>query len=94
MFRNLILVVLFTMASGLSNPSLAQPDASMMTVNVNLATAEQLAEVLDGVGITRAEAIVQHRESYGKFERVEELLMVRGIGDSILEANRSKISLE
>ena len=94
MFNKLLLIALFTLASGLSIPSLAQTDSAMMTVNVNVASAEQLAEALDGVGIARAEAIIQHRESYGKFERVEELLMVRGIGDSILEANRSKIALE
>lgn len=94
MFKKVILVVLFTLASGLSTLSLGQPDTNSMTINVNQASAEQLAENLDGVGVTRAQAIVQHRENYGQFERVEELLMVRGIGDSILEANRSKISLE
>ena len=93
MFKKLIFVVLFTLATGLSPLSLAQSDATM-AINVNQASAEQLAEALDGVGVTRAQAIVQHRENYGKFERVEELLMVRGIGDSILDANREKISLE
>lgn len=94
MFKKLLFLVLFTMATGLSNLSLAQSDTTPITVNVNLASAEQMAEILDGVGITRAQAIVQYRQSYGKFERVEELLMVRGIGESILETNRSKISLE
>lgn len=94
MFKKLTLVLLFTLATGLFNSSFAQTDGAMMTINVNVATAEQIAYILDGVGMTRAQAIVQHRENYGKFERVEELLMVRGIGDSILNANREKIALE
>lgn len=94
MFKKLTLVILFTLATGLFNSSFAQTDGAMMTINVNVATAEQIAYILDGVGMTRAQAIVQHRENYGKFERVEELLMVRGIGDSILNANREKIALE
>ncbi|MBT5331460.1 MAG: ComEA family DNA-binding protein [Porticoccaceae bacterium] len=94
MFKKLTLVILFTLATGLFNSSFAQTDGAMMTINVNVATAEQIADILDGVGMTRAQAIVQHRENYGKFERVEELLMVRGIGDSILNANREKIALE
>ena len=94
MFKKLTLVILFTLATGLFNSSFAQTDGAMMTINVNVATAEQIADILDGVGMARAQAIVQHRENYGKFERVEELLMVRGIGDSILNANRDKIALE
>lgn len=94
MFKKVFFILAIILASGLSNPGLAQSDVAMATVNVNLASAEQLAEVLDGVGMTRAAAIVQYRENYGKFERVEELLMVRGIGESVLETNRSRISLE
>ncbi len=94
MFKKVFLILVICLVSGLSNLSLAQSDAAMARVNVNQASAEQLAEVLDGVGMTRAEAIVQYRESYGKFERIEELLMVRGIGETVLESNRNKISLE
>lgn len=94
MFKKPILVVFFTLATGLFNLSFAQSDGAMMTINVNVASAEQIADALEGVGMARAQAIVQHRENYGKFERVEELLMVRGIGDSILGANLDKIALE
>ena len=36
-------------------------------VNVNTASAEQIAEALNGVGLSRAMAIVEYRDSNGKF---------------------------
>jgi competence protein ComEA len=98
MFKKLLSVMVITLAFGLSTLSsssiFAQSDPDIAIVNVNLASAEQIAEALDGVGTARAAAIVRHRENYGKFEHIEELLMVSGIGDNILEANRSKISVD
>ena len=49
-------------------------------VNINTASAEELAKFLPGVGETRAQAIVEYRETVGGFGSVEELLNVRGIG--------------
>ena len=83
---NLILALLLA----LSQAALALPDGS---VNVNTAQAQVLAEMLDGVGSTRAQAIVEYREQYGEFKSVEELLDVRGIGPRVLEGNREKIAL-
>ena len=60
-------------------------------VNVNAAPAEELAEVLVGVGIKRAEAIVEYREKFGDFEVAADLLSVRGIGEHVVETNRDKI---
>ncbi len=62
-------------------------------VNVNTASAAELAAALDGVGIARAEAIVAYRESNGAFGSADELLAVRGIGDHVLNSNREKITL-
>jgi competence protein ComEA len=61
------------------------------TVNINEADAETLAEVLDGVGISRAEAIVEYREKNGKFYSAEELSAVRGIGMTTVAKNEAKI---
>jgi|MEHZ01.3.fsa_nt_MEHZ010938277.1_10 competence protein ComEA len=95
MFKKLIFVIAITLASGLNSLTFAQSTAdSAQLIDLNRASAEQLAEALDGVGIARARAIVQHRENYGEFDQVEELLMVSGIGDSIMEANRDRIIVE
>ena len=64
------------------------------SVNVNTASAQELAAVLVGVGISRAEAIVAYREANGAFGSQDELLAVRGIGDHVLENNRAKIALK
>lgn len=42
-------------------------------------------EILSGIGPTRAKSILLYKKTNGKFERVEELLFVPGIGPKILE---------
>lgn len=61
------------------------------TVNINTADAATLAAELEGVGLARAEAIVQYRETVGRFEAPEQLLDVSGIGPRILEWNAERI---
>ena len=63
-------------------------------VNINSADAKTLAQNLDGVGKSRAEAIVRYREAYGPFYSVDDLLEVRGVGKSIVDNNRDRITLE
>lgn len=62
-------------------------------INVNTATASELQKALIGIGAKKAEAIVQYRESHGKFTAVEQLLEVQGIGKATLEKNRERIIL-
>jgi len=61
------------------------------TVNINQANADEIATVLKGVGIKRAEAIVEYREEFGRFESMEELVAVQGIGPHILDENKERI---
>ena len=63
-------------------------------VNINEADANTIAEVLVGVGASRATAIVQYREEHGRFTSLEQLLEVNGIGESTLMNNREKILIE
>ena len=60
-------------------------------VNLNTADAETLKKELSGVGLTKAHAIVKHRETNGPFDSVEELLEVTGIGKALLDRNRDKL---
>jgi len=63
-------------------------------VNINLASAEVMAEALHGVGITKAQRIIEYREAHGPFEHIEELAAVRGIGLDTVEKNRDVIRLQ
>jgi competence protein ComEA len=63
-------------------------------VNVNTATAEEIAEALKGVGQSKAQAIVRYREANGAFKHVDELVNVKGIGLRTVDINREFIMLE
>ncbi len=52
-------------------------------IDLNAATEKELEE-LPGVGSTTAKAIVEFREKSGKFKRVDDLLVIRGISESKL----------
>lgn len=70
------------------------PSAQSERLNLNTADAETIQRGLIGVGAAKAQAIVAYRESNGSFTSVEELLEVKGIGKSILDKNREKVTLE
>jgi competence ComEA-like helix-hairpin-helix protein len=44
--------------------------------------------------LSKAQAIVDYREAYGLFSRADEIVFVRGIGDSTYENNKSDILVE
>ena len=77
-----------------AGPVLAQQAAPASQVNINTADAETLADGLNGVGLSRAEEIIRHRETYGPFVSVEELAEVKGIGQATIDRNRPLITLE
>lgn len=74
------------------NPIPAASSTSAGLINVNQATVDELTE-LPGIGLSKAKAIVQYREKYGPFQKIDELLEVKGIGSKILDKMRSKITL-
>ncbi|CDG20123.1 conserved exported protein of unknown function [Xenorhabdus poinarii G6] len=62
------------------------------TLNINTATAEELAKELNGVGAKKAQAIIEYREKYGPFTTIEQLQEVQGIGPMFIEKNRDKLT--
>ncbi|MGM0563882.1 MAG: ComEA family DNA-binding protein [Pseudomonadota bacterium] len=62
-------------------------------VNINTATVEQLDQRLNGVGPSKAQAIVSYRKAHGSFDSVEALAEVKGIGQRTVEKNRSEITV-
>jgi competence ComEA-like helix-hairpin-helix protein len=61
-------------------------------VNVNTASASEL-DALPGVGPSRAQAIVRHRETRGPFLSVEALAQVPGIGPAALARLRPLVTV-
>jgi competence protein ComEA len=62
-------------------------------VNINQADARTIAKSLDGIGASRAQAIVAWREAHGPFKKADDLKHVKGIGKATIERNRSAILL-
>ena len=67
---------------------------AVQPVNVNSASAEEIAEALKGVGMSKAEAIVSYRSEHGQFKHVDELVNVKGIGIRTVDINREYILLD
>lgn len=62
-------------------------------VNLNTATIDELTR-LPGVGPSKAQAIVDLRDSRGPFRRVEQVLFVRGIGRATFRRLRPMLTVE
>ncbi len=63
-------------------------------VDINTADAQTLAENLQGIGPSKAEAIVSYRTEHGKFESVDDLKQIKGIGEATIEQNRKNLLLK
>ena len=88
-----ICALLFVLAGpGLSWAASEAGDLS--SININTASAEQISAALNGVGLKRAQAIVQWREKNGNFSDVSQLTEIKGIGEKILAKNSGRIALE
>ncbi|UOR12251.1 helix-hairpin-helix domain-containing protein [Halobacillus amylolyticus] len=74
------------LVTSLTTGSEAQTEQSGITgkVRINQATLEEM-QALPGIGPSKAEAIIKHREENGLFKKAEDLLEVTGIGEKTLE---------
>lgn len=89
-----LLMVLVFMGS-LSTMALAQEKKIPgKTVNINKATAEEIAKSCPLIPLGLAKKIVQYREEMGVFQSLEELLQVEGINKTLLNRVKSFLLLE
>ena len=61
-------------------------------ININTASVGQLL-LLPDIGETLAKRIIDYRTQYGEFYSVEDLLLVKGIGEKKLEQLRDLITV-
>ena len=71
----IISIVLAILLTTVSFSSFAVP------VNINNADSELIADSLAGIGVKTAEKIVVYRKKNGAFKKVDDLLLIKGIGD-------------
>ena len=60
-------------------------------VNVNTADAQALAENIKGIGPKKVQAIANYRNQYGPFKSIEDLMKVKGIGQKLVDLNKSDL---
>jgi competence protein ComEA len=75
------------------SPNANTPEgASSVRVNINTASMSDL-DTLSGVGPSTAKAIIDYRTKNGPFGSIEDLLNVRGIGPTKLDAMREQVTV-
>jgi len=88
-----VLLGVGTTAPVFADKTVVSEKTVVKTVNINQADAKELAAVLLNIGESKAEAIVKYREEHGPFTSKEQLLNIKGIGESTLEKNKALITL-
>lgn len=90
--KYLCLLLTFCVCFTACNPAVgATPEK---TVNINSDSAQKLAKCLKGVGPAKALNIIVFRLENGPFKSADELVLVNGISQRLLELNRKRIRLK
>ena len=78
----ILMLFLVTLPIAFAKPS--------VQVNINTGTKEQLMQ-LNHIGDTYAQRIIDYRKANGPFQKPEDIINVKGIGQKIWEANKDYI---
>lgn len=77
---------------GESNTDKNDNNTEVKTVNINNATISELS-TLNGIGESKAQAIIQYREDNGNFTKIEDIMNVSGIGEKAFEKIKDFITI-
>lgn len=61
-------------------------------ISINTATIEELT-TLTGIGESKAKLIIEYRNTNGKFNSIEELMNIKGIGETTFEKFKHQITI-
>lgn len=78
------------MAHAESQPNTSHMVEQLEAIDINTADEQQL-KALPGIGRSKAKAIIEYRETYGHFNSIEEITLVKGIGNKMLAKIKDKI---
>ena len=94
-----VLAVLVLAGAGIAgNVAYAAPNQDVKienpqkVVNVNTATSEEL-QAIRGIGPAVAGRILEYRKEHGRFDKIEELAKVHGIGKAKLQRIKTQVSI-
>ncbi|HAS63138.1 MAG TPA: hypothetical protein DCS35_11565 [Vibrio sp.] len=96
--KALFLIVIFALSAPFAyaaEKAVEDPkyDGIEIVVNINQASAQEIADLLKGIGLKKAQAIVEYRNQQGPFEQIEDLAKVNGIGEATVAKNVARIQL-
>ena len=69
-----------------------QAESQARLVNLNQASAQDLVGI-QGIGPAIAERILQYRQEHGRFEKVEDLGKIHGIGEAKFQKIKSQVTI-
>ena len=72
--------------------SVYEEDEKDSLVDINNASCEELM-TLPGVGKARAESIIEYRDNYGSFKKIEDIMNVSGIKEAMFGKFKDKIKV-
>jgi len=93
MKRKSVQIVMFLLVVVFAVVSTAGATQEIEKININTATAEELA-VLDKIGPKIATRIADYRQENGPFEKPEDIMNVKGVGQKTFELNKDRIVVE
>lgn len=73
-------------------PSTDNKEENDSKVSINTGTMEELLK-LDGIGESKAKAIIEYREKNGPFKQIEDIMNVSGIGSAMFEKIKERLIL-
>lgn len=86
-------LILFVVGLFLGSMAFAENNSGQGTIDLNAATVKELA-ALPGIGKKKAQSIVDYRAENGKFESVDEIRKIDGIGKKIFSKIRDRVVVE